>query len=604
MPAVRLIALVHDLTHSGYGHTLEDEICVFEEKHDDPSRQARFFDALVAQLLMKWRIECGICDPDPDELENLMSLGIDSAQIDRWVDEVSAVLRDDEREKLLKHLLQLDFALRLLLHLEFFHSDGGDVPKVQLAVSRVIQRLSSVGGLFGANVQAFDLNFHRDGFFLDIVGNTICADLLDYARRDCRNAGVHVDFDQRLLRYLVVVSVNGTLSPDGRPVLHTAVQFYTDKMRHDVLTEMSAILKVRYIEHERILLHPAKCAAGALLGTATQLLGVSALPPWVQALGDQAFLGLLAQIAVALHDLCGTARNLEEEPQGLDEFLATALPKGSRLSILVRTCLSNMLPDEDATWLVLRAHLEEIEQRARSARLLLWNLSARCYPRLVYRLRSELKHSGEDGDEEIAERYSDPAKRYRLERELEQELELPQGAVVIHCPQRKTAMKVAAALVVGRDMTKVARLRDVTDICKEGLVPYQSEIRAVEEMYRSIWQFHVFLDGAHFRKWRLLVNSLNERHLHFPNDALLMADLERKAEKDAYYILATDLKDKAAVEDLPRILERLDTVVRNRQGSTKPESVALEAIEHVTRQKFESGTKMKDHPSPRKKKPL
>jgi len=42
---VRLVGLLHDLTHAAYGHTLEDEIHVFEEKHDAPARQARFLNS-------------------------------------------------------------------------------------------------------------------------------------------------------------------------------------------------------------------------------------------------------------------------------------------------------------------------------------------------------------------------------------------------------------------------------------------------------------------------------------------------------------------------------------------------------------------------------
>lgn len=47
--ALRLMALLHDITHAAFGHTLEDEVNVFTEKHDDPARQIRFFSALVAQ---------------------------------------------------------------------------------------------------------------------------------------------------------------------------------------------------------------------------------------------------------------------------------------------------------------------------------------------------------------------------------------------------------------------------------------------------------------------------------------------------------------------------------------------------------------------------
>ena len=57
------------------------------------------------------------------------------------------------------------------------------------------------------------------------------------------------------LRYIVAVSVDGKKSPDERPCIRLALQFFTNKMRHDVLSEMSGILKARYLISERILFH-------------------------------------------------------------------------------------------------------------------------------------------------------------------------------------------------------------------------------------------------------------------------------------------------------------------------------------------------------------
>jgi len=76
-------------------------------------------------------------------------------------------------------------------------------------------------------------------------------------------------------------------------------------MRYDVLSEMSGILKARYVINERVLFHPTKCAAGAVLGTAVQLLGLSELPARIQVLGDQEFLSELARIATHLSTFSG-----------------------------------------------------------------------------------------------------------------------------------------------------------------------------------------------------------------------------------------------------------------------------------------------------------
>ena len=48
---IRLIGLLHDLTHAPYGHTVEDEINLIKSKHDEPSRQADAFYRLLCQYV-------------------------------------------------------------------------------------------------------------------------------------------------------------------------------------------------------------------------------------------------------------------------------------------------------------------------------------------------------------------------------------------------------------------------------------------------------------------------------------------------------------------------------------------------------------------------
>ena len=49
--AARLMGFLHDLTHSPFGHTLEDEIQVITSKHDEPERQAKAFYRLLCQYV-------------------------------------------------------------------------------------------------------------------------------------------------------------------------------------------------------------------------------------------------------------------------------------------------------------------------------------------------------------------------------------------------------------------------------------------------------------------------------------------------------------------------------------------------------------------------
>jgi HD superfamily phosphohydrolase len=262
--SLRLMGMLHDLTHGAFGHTLEDEVNVFDEKHDHPARQARFFNSLVGQLLYVWSTEERLHDFNGAVLEELATLTMSTGfkQEIRWAEELAAHLEGEQRKRLASHLRDIEFAFRLLLRLDFAHSHGQGEPKPEeLLVAMAAKAIEPT-------VPMLDFVFHRDLFMIDLVGNTICADLLDYARRDPENAGLRVQFDDRFLRYLCLVTVEGSLSPTEAPAIRTAIQVFTDKMRHGVLSEISGILKARYLINERVVLHPTKCAAGAMLGTA------------------------------------------------------------------------------------------------------------------------------------------------------------------------------------------------------------------------------------------------------------------------------------------------------------------------------------------------
>lgn len=124
LPALRLMGLLHDLTHAAFGHTLEDEVNVFDEKHDHPRRQARFFNALIGQLLYLWSTEAQLHPFDAGTFEDLsdLNVSVDYKRELAWAEELREYLGDDDRKKLAKCLRDLELAFRLLLHLEFIHS--------------------------------------------------------------------------------------------------------------------------------------------------------------------------------------------------------------------------------------------------------------------------------------------------------------------------------------------------------------------------------------------------------------------------------------------------------------------------------------------------
>jgi hypothetical protein len=74
------MAMLHDLTHAPFGHTLEDEIELVEQKHDEPARQADAFLRLLLQYFAwiarnrnegEWGASTRTCPVE--ELENVSS---------------------------------------------------------------------------------------------------------------------------------------------------------------------------------------------------------------------------------------------------------------------------------------------------------------------------------------------------------------------------------------------------------------------------------------------------------------------------------------------------------------------------------------------------
>src|SRR5665213_2203706 len=98
IPVLRLMALLHDLTHAAFGHTLEDEVSVFTEKHDAPERQTRFFDVLTAQLVTLWASERLLPGAETLDLQRLNTFDIDRAKVRSLAREIHNSLVDLPRQ--------------------------------------------------------------------------------------------------------------------------------------------------------------------------------------------------------------------------------------------------------------------------------------------------------------------------------------------------------------------------------------------------------------------------------------------------------------------------------------------------------------------------
>jgi HD superfamily phosphohydrolase len=133
-----------------------------------------------------------------------------------------------------------------------------------------------------------------DYFVRDIFAGTICADLLDYLRRDARFCGLTVDYDDRL--FSLFTRLGGRLALD----LQRHGQF-----RHDALSEVVHVLRMRYLLTERVYFHHAKIAAGAMLSKALEMAIAAGRFDYAElfSLRDDAFLHILHERTTGLPEV-------------------------------------------------------------------------------------------------------------------------------------------------------------------------------------------------------------------------------------------------------------------------------------------------------------
>ena len=184
----RLGALLHDVCHVAFGHSVEDDLQILTP-HDENIKR---FDTLWAQL--------------DSETRNL----------------VSGELYDALRYPLILSKL-----------------DDEDHPPVCF----------------------------RYSFVADIVGNTICADLIDYLQRDHMFTGLPAELGHRFLDGFYVTPSTHPHSPN-RMVVQIARK---NRERQDVVSELFKYLRYRYEIQERVISHHAKLAADAMIGKMLQL---------------------------------------------------------------------------------------------------------------------------------------------------------------------------------------------------------------------------------------------------------------------------------------------------------------------------------------------
>jgi hypothetical protein len=145
---------------------------------------------------------------------------------------------EDERRVLPRHDKDLD-------RVRYFLEEG--------SIGRILER----EGLQQAVVRALT---EGGSLVSDIAGGPISADLLDYLRRDTYFCGLSQYYDPRIFESFVVDNGRLFMNLEKRGVL-----------RHDTLSELVNLLRIRYTLSERVYFHHTKIASGAMICKAVEL---------------------------------------------------------------------------------------------------------------------------------------------------------------------------------------------------------------------------------------------------------------------------------------------------------------------------------------------
>src|SRR5262245_38663478 len=124
-------------------------------------------------------------------------------------------------------------------------------------------RASTIGRILkreGLQEAIIEILTHDDTYRSDIVGGAISADLLDYLRRDTYFCGLSQCYDPRLFESFII--------DDKRLVINLEKNGF---LRHDTLSELINLLRIRYTLSERVYFHHTKVSSGAMISKAVEL---------------------------------------------------------------------------------------------------------------------------------------------------------------------------------------------------------------------------------------------------------------------------------------------------------------------------------------------
>ena len=434
---VRLSVLLHDIGHIVLGHTIEDELGLLPS-HDSRARIEFVLDRTV------WS-ETDITAPGSPIGETLRT------RIDRLYGpeaQNARVVRNDS-----SHVLTAsELVTEIITH------DLGKESRVQAENSE-----------FRVNILA------------DIVGNTVCADLIDYLHRDWYHIGRPRFLDTRLFHYMEIRTHRREEEPlpPGMASSQIVVNLQSRKGRYrsDAVTAIVDLLESRYQLWEIALLHRTKVSATAML--------------------ERAVLEIVHQA-----DTSGGLRDAVETDQpvpsveSMDEFRAALHDR--LLEVLFEIADSEVYSVlSDGAWLQdLPGYLSpDVPQLSKD---ILWRLRYRIlhkevahigygdYANQVSARLAPSKSKEQTPNMNLRASFEAASKRLQSLQILEDDFELKRGSLVMYCPSLGLGQKLAKIKMLHNDEVRPLNEFDSSREVSGG------HLTAQLERFKQLWRASLF----------------------------------------------------------------------------------------------------------------
>ncbi len=303
----------------------------------------------------------------------------------------------------------------------------------------------------------------RYPFIRDVVGNTICADLIDYLQRDHYMTGLPASLGHRFLDGFYVAP-SGSWSAE-RMVMRIA---RGDRERADIVTELFKYLRYRYEETERVLVHHTKLGADAMIG---KLLAM-----W----SDELLIEELRGAGVI------EGRDIERDIDAVTSHVGDV-----EVLHVARVRVARQLEDlflERGDDGVLEHIASEYRDPVNSRQEAIRDLTVSVLDRSIFKLIGKAPQTAGLDREKFFNTFGNPAKKREIERRVARFAGLTEGwHLLLWIPHPKMRLKPADVLVTSDGRTiQPLRLHD----------RHGQQGEAISESHRELWAVSVYASSS------------------------------------------------------------------------------------------------------------